>query len=165
MPHSRSTDMPRLAAVRLQSKAAAGGIAGMLAGLVYLLAQSTASGLIRHESLLAPLHRISAMLLGPEATSIDATSSFNAVAMGLLIHLPLSLWYGRLIAAAIDRLRGSAAIAASALLGIAIYFVNYHLIAPAAFPWFHGGAVTLVDHALFGALVGVFHAQLSRSAD
>ena len=41
-----------------------------------------------------------------------------------------------------------------ALLGIALYGLNFELLAPIAFPWFASSVrfVTIVDHALFGAL-------------
>jgi len=42
--------------------------------------------------------------------------------------------------------------------------LNFHVIAPLAFPWFEGSLqlVTVVDHALFGGIAGAVCALLSR---
>jgi type IV secretory pathway VirB2 component (pilin) len=162
MPQVHAGGPSTTARFRFRSKEAAAGVSSLLAGTAYLLAQLLASGAVRDEGFLAPLQRIAAMLLGPDAALRPGEVSVAVVVMGTLIHFPLALIFGRLIAGLVDRFSGWKAIGCGLLMGIALYGLNFWIIAPSAFPWFRvsGGTITLVDHALFGALVSALYVQL-----
>jgi hypothetical protein len=155
---------PMIESWKPRSNAAAGALAGLLAGIAYLSAQMLASAVVRDEAAVAPLLRISAILLGPDAALPTAELDFVNVSMALFIQVPLAIAYGRLIAAIIRRfdLLMLQAVAAGMLTGIGLYVVNYWFIVPAAFPWFdvHGGVLTLAYHALFGMLTGYLYCRL-----
>jgi hypothetical protein len=150
--------------VRHFNDAVAAGLAGLIAGTVYLLAQTTFTLFIGLQSASEPIQRIAAILLGPDAAPPPAELSLTIVGMALLIHLPLAFVYGRLIGRLVRDVRPFAAVAIGAAFGLAMYGLNFELIAPKAFSWFEAsrGAITLFDHALFGAVAAAAFVLLRR---
>ena len=138
---------------RLEDGSAAGW-AGVIAGAVYLSAQMTMVTVVRQDSPWVPLQRISALLLGPDVFPPPPQISLSIAGFALLIHFTLSFMYGRLIARVVRRVRPALGWMAGAGCGLAIYLVDFHVIAPLLFRWFEDsqGAVTLFDHLLFRAL-------------
>jgi aromatic ring-cleaving dioxygenase len=57
-----------------------------------------------------------------------------------------------------------AAIVAGAVFGIAVYFVNFYGFT-ALFPWFAmaRGAISIVAHAMFGAVAGGVYQAIAKS--
>ena len=162
-----STNRPE---IREGANVWAGLIAGLVAGAAYLTAQMCFAATVYGGGGWEPLQRISAMLLGDDVVPPPSEISLTIAGIGLLIHLPLSAIYGRVIAAfvrfqstAVAALRGGA-------LGLLIFAVNFWLVAPIAFPWFveSRNALTAIDHALFGAVAAVcyvrLHSYFSRDA-
>lgn len=143
---------------------AAGSIGGLVAGVVYLLVQLTVSAVAPETDTFAPLYRKAAMLLGGDAATGTTTS--GAFGIATLIHFALAVMFGQLI----ERLaRGrslSATLAIGAATGVGLYLVNFHVIAPSAFPWFAeaSGLFTAVNHAIFGALAAGVATTLSAGA-
>lgn len=163
MPQARqtgSTFMPMN--LRRLDEFAAAGWSGIAAGTVYLAAQMTFTLLIRGDSAWVPLQRISALLLGPDAVPPPADMSLTIAGMALLIHFALAFVYGRCIGRIVSRMPWWPAVLAGAAFGLAIYVLNFELIAPVMFPWFDAsrGAVTLFDHALFGAVAAALCVSL-----
>jgi hypothetical protein len=146
------------------SDAAIGVMAGLAAGGAYLVAQvlfALAAGGTGSE----PLQRIAAILMGPDAAPPPAQWSATAVGMALIIHLPLSMVYGRiveLLVRPLDRLQVAAL--AGAVVGAVIYVLHRWFIAPSLFPWFDQSrtAVTAVDHVLFGVIAAAVAFALHR---
>jgi hypothetical protein len=138
--------------------AGANAVAGMVAGAAYLAAQMTFSAALGLDGPWAPLQRIGAMLLGPDAAPPGRVEAV-AVVIALFIHLPLSALYGRVIGAGSGLLARDTAGAAAlgALLGLLVFGLDFYVIAPSAFPWFLEvrNAATACDHAIFGALCAV----------
>ena len=100
---------------------AAGGVAGLIAGLAYIAAQMVFSTILRLDGPLAPLQRIAAILLGPDALPPGHVPVVE-LTMGMLIHLPLSLVFGFVIA---DRVRGFGANSGAllgAIAGLLLFF-------------------------------------------
>jgi hypothetical protein len=62
------------------------------------------------------------------------------------------------------RLKGSMDLLIGAAFGLALYFVNFYVVAPAAFPWFVEARnwVGLAGHLIFGVVLGVAYAALRR---
>lgn len=57
-----------------------------------------------------------------------------------------------------------AAVMIGAVLGLAIYIVNFYLIAPLAFPWFEMGRnwIGAFSHVMFGAVIGLAYVTLRK---
>lgn len=146
-----------------QPSALVGVPAGFVAGMAYLAAQSfvaIAAGGTGSE----PFQRIAAILLGPDAVS-PSVWTMRAVGMALLIHLALSVVYGRIfdvLVMRVTRLGWGALLGGAG--GAALFVVNRLLIAPHVFPWFDASstAQTAADHVLFGVVAGVLCVTLRR---
>lgn len=162
--NTRRPDVLPVVAARVGlGEGAAAGVAGLIAGLAYLGAQMGFSALLGLGGALASLQRIAAILLGPDALAPHPAST--DLAMGLLIHLPLSLVAGCFIGH-MARGRGAPASAAiGAAIGLAFYGLAFYLIAPSAFPWFVDvrNAATAADHVMFGAIAGYLSIALQRT--
>jgi type IV secretory pathway VirB2 component (pilin) len=141
----------------------AGVLAGLVAGAAYILAQMLFSSLLGSNGVFAPLQRIAAMLLGPDAAPPGHALGIE-VTMGLLIHAPLSLVAGLVIS---HWVRGKS-INSAALLGSAaglfFFVIAFFVVAPSAFPWFLDvrNPATAFDHLIFGAIAGSMAASLQR---
>jgi hypothetical protein len=135
-------------------EAVAGVVGGLVAGTAYLLAQVSFTAAVRAGSAAEPLQRIAAMLMGPDAAPPPAEFTFTVFGMALIIHFTLAMSFGRLVSAVTWRLRPGRGLLAGAVVGLALYALNFGLIAPAAFPWFGESIrwVTVVDHLLFGGI-------------
>jgi hypothetical protein len=136
------------------SQPVAGVIGGCVAGAAYLLAQIASSAALRPAGAAEPLQRIAAILMGPDSAPPAGELTFTVVGMALIIHFGLSMSLGRVVSTLVWPRRMGTGILVGALVGLALYALNFGLIAPAAFPWFADSLRwwTMVDHALFGAV-------------
>jgi hypothetical protein len=143
--------------------AAAGEIAGAIAGATYLLVQMS----IARGAAVAPLQRIAAMVLGPEAALPPAQAGLPVLALALVLHFALAVVYGRFVCTLVWQRRVASALLLGAASGVALYGLNFELLAPTAFPWFAAATrlATLADHALFGALAAAVCLLLRRRTD
>jgi len=127
-----------------------GGIAAgtMFAGIEIWSATSN------HLPVRAPFLAISTIVLGDSALT---TGQAN-VAIGLLVHTGISIFYGMLFGLFTPRLRtnGTVALAGLAYGGL-IYLIDLQLIAPIWFPLFTSGdqSFSLLVHLLYGMVVGI----------
>lgn len=142
----------------------AGVIAGLAAALAYLLAQMLFAATVQGGEFWAPLQRISAILLGPNAVDPHEALNIQVAGMALLIHFALGAVYGRVIDFAVRGRESITAIAVGAGVGLAIYVVNYWVLTPIAFAWFgqNRGATTLIDHLMFGVVAAAVYVPLRR---
>lgn len=149
-----SQQAPARAEVSGLSLPVAGVISGVVAGAAYLAAQVSFTGLVHPGGSVEPLQRIAAILLGPDAAPPPAEMNFTILGMAFLIHFALAMVYGRLLAEVVGRRSLVPALGIGAGLGLALFGLNFELIAPSAFPWFADTvrATTLLDHVLFGAI-------------
>jgi hypothetical protein len=131
----------------------AGVLAGLVAGTAYLVAQLTLAGL-PHGIGPAPLQRIAAILMGPDVAPPPAEWEVTVIGMALLIHFGLAIVFGRFVSQLVWKRSLAAAIAIGCAVGVALFLVDFELLAPSAFPWFDASprAVTLIDHLLFGGI-------------
>jgi hypothetical protein len=134
------------------SRPVAGFLAGMIGGAAYLVAQVAFTALAGG-SAAAPLQRIAAILMGPDAAA-PAELNFTVFGMALIIHFGLSIVYGQVICSLVWGRRASAGIVIGAACGLALFALNFGGLAPLTFPWFAESIrlVTVVDHVLFGAV-------------
>lgn len=97
-----------------------------------------------------------------------ATFDFAIVMVAMLVHFALSVGYGLLLGWIVHRMGMGMALLTGAGFGlIAVYLVNFHLIAPAVFPWFTMAQnwVSVLSHVVFGTVIaGVYVAYRDRQA-
>jgi uncharacterized membrane protein YagU involved in acid resistance len=140
--------------------------AGVLAGVVFALFEMVASALLMGPAaFFMPLRMIGAIVLGPQA--LDPTYSLAAAAVaGVLVHMVLSIAFAFAFAAVASPLSTTSALVAGGIgFGVALWLINFYLIAPlAGWTWFPERAnpvVQFLAHAFFfGAPVGWY---LSRA--
>lgn len=132
-------------------------VAGIIGGAVFVVAEMLLVMLIG-QSPWAPPHMIAAMVLGTgvlPGPGNPPTFDPGILSAALIVHFILSIAYGLLIGAVVQRtsMRSyTRALVEGAAIGLAIYLVNFYLIASFAFQWFAMARnwVTLVTHILFG---------------
>jgi len=143
----------------------AGLIAGLIAGVVELI---VLAGLAVGQgvSVWVPVRMTAAIVLGPAALTPADTFDARATVIAFILHFGLSLAYGVVIVALIRRLERMPALAVGVAFGIAVWLVNYFVLAPSFFPWLiasRGAVQTPFVHAIFGvAAVGVYMAIAAR---
>lgn len=151
MQHANTTGAGEAAGI---SEPVAGVVGGVVAGVAYLLAQVSSSAAVRPGTAAEPLQRIAAMLMGPDTAPPPSELTFTVFGMALIIHFGLSMTFGRVVSVLVCGRPTGTGILLGALVGLALYAVNFGIIAPVAFPWFADSLRwwTMVDHALFGAV-------------
>jgi hypothetical protein len=141
---------------------------GVIAGIVFFVAEVLLVWLAMGMSPWAPPRMIGAMLLGKEVLPPPADFSMPVMAAAIAVHLPLSVAYGLILGWIVHRLDMGAALLAGAAFGlIAIYLVNFYLIAPLLFPWFVEARnwISIAAHILFGLVAaGAYVAIRQREA-
>jgi ABC-type sulfate transport system permease subunit len=136
----------------------AGVWAGVIAGLVFLMLEMVLVWMAQGQSPFGPPHMIAAMVLGKEVLPPpDTWAPFDLkiVMTAMMIHFPVSIAYGLLGAWLVHRFDWAGGLMIGAALGLAIYIVNFYMIAPVAFPWFEMGRnwVGAFSHLMFGAVL------------
>lgn len=137
-----------------------GAIAGIVAGLVFAAFEMIASAVMMGAAALwMPLRMIGAILLGKAALDPGYSLIIAGVA-GVAVHLVLAAIYGSLFAALLGGLRsGVAIIGLATVYGVALWLLNFYVIAPRAFPWFADAdpVIQFVAHAFFfGSVLGLY---------
>ena len=143
----------------------AGLLAGLVAGaveLIVLLGLVIGQGI----SIWVPVRMTAAIVLGQGVLPPPETFNGGAAGVALTIHFGLSAVYGVVIALLIRSLDRMPALAVGVAFGIAVWLVNYFVLAPSFFPWLiasRGAVQTPFVHAIFGvAAVGVYLAIAAR---
>lgn len=135
-----------------------GAIGGVLAGIVFAMFEMIMSAIMMGgEAFFMPLRMIGAIVLGPGA--LDPTYSLWAAGLaGLIVHVVLAVIYGGIFALIFGGLRSANLdIGVGAAYGLALWLINFYMIAPQAFPWFTEAnpVVQVVAHTFFfGAVLG-----------
>jgi uncharacterized membrane protein YagU involved in acid resistance len=130
----------------------AGLWAGLIAGVIDELLLWTLM-LMQGMSPLAGAPMGAAVLLGPGV--LQAPPTAGIVAASLLVHFALSILYGLMIAALVGPASRGSGLLLGLAFGLVIWFVNYFVIAPAAFPWFvplRSSPMSPFLHAAFGVI-------------
>ena len=141
--------------------------AGVIAGVVFMVLEMAMVRLVMGESPWAPPHMIAAMALGKDVLpppDTYAPFSMKIMTTAMLIHMALSVAYGLAVGWLVHRFDWAGGLLIGVLFGIAIYIVNFYLIAPVLFPWFQMAQnwVSLVAHAVFGAAAGMSYMALRK---
>ena len=135
-----------------------GSIAGLVAGLVFLVATmgyATTKGL----PAVAPMIDISTIFHGQDRPVPNPDN----VVVGLVLHLTLSVAYGVVFAVLVSMLprRALIVLAAGVLYGLLLYVVNFQIFGRTLFPWFTNPegpdqGFEVFIHAVFGLLLAPF---------
>lgn len=140
-------------------------LGGLIGGAVFVIAEMLMVVLI-DESPFAPPRMIAAMLLGPDVLPPPADFDIGILMAAMVIHLPLSALYGVIFAAIVRRMDHARALLTGAVLGLAIYLINFYGIASFIFEWFAMARnwVSLTTHVLFGLATVWAYLTLARAA-
>ena len=138
-------------------------IAGLLAGVLALALRVLLWLLVTGGSFWAPFYQSAAIFLGPESLAPVDAPQMGIVAVGVLVHMALSLVYALLLAFIIHRWGLIVGILGGALFGLAIYVINYYTFTY-LFPWFFPlrSWLVLATHVFFGATAGGIYEALER---
>jgi hypothetical protein len=138
-----------------------GLIGGAIAGIIFALAEMVGSVLMGMP-FLAPFQAFASLALGIPPMDIQMGT---AIPVGTIAHMLLSMIYGVAFAFAVQNialLRTSlpATIIAATLFGIALWFVNFNILAvPIGRPWFAEAPAIpqFIYHAIFfGPPLGIY---------
>lgn len=145
----------------------AGAWAGVIAGLVFLMLEMILVWMALGQSPWGPPHMMAAMVLGKDVLPPMGTwapMDLKIVMIAMVIHFPLSIAYGLIGAWLMHRLDWAGGLMVGAGLGLAIYIVNFYVIAPMAFPWFEMGRnwIGAFSHIMFGAVLGAAYIGLRK---
>jgi hypothetical protein len=137
-----------------------GAVAGVVAGIVFAAFEMLASAfMMGPEAFFMPLRMIGAIALGPEALE-PGYSLLTAGVAGVVVHMILAVIYGLIFGAIATMLQGPGAfIGLGSLFGLALWLVNFYVIAPTTFPWFLDAnpVVQFIAHTFFfGAVLGLW---------
>lgn len=139
--------------------------AGVIAGAVFMMMEMVLVWMVMGMSPWAPPRMMAAMVLGKQVLPPPADFSFVVMTVAMMIHIPLSIVYGLILASAVHRLQMGAAVLAGMVFGVMLYLVNFYLVATLLFPWFTEARnwISVVSHVVFGVvLAGVYVAMRRR---
>lgn len=138
--------------------------AGVIAGIVFLVVEMLMVMIFMGQSPWGPPRMMAAMVLGKDVLPPPADFDFGIVMTAMMVHFPLSIVYGLAAGWIVHRLKGTNVLLIGGVFGLAVYFVNFYLIAPAAFPWFMEARnwVGVVAHLIYGLVLGVAYAGMRR---
>jgi hypothetical protein len=130
--------------------------AGVIAAIIFMAVQMLMAITVMGQSPWVPPRMIAAMAMGREVLPPPATFDIGIMMSAMMIHFPLSIVYGLLLGWIVHRLSGINAFSAGGIFGLAIYFINFYLIAPIMFPWFAEmqNGVSVTSHVIYGATLG-----------
>lgn len=142
--------------------------AGLIAGLVFVMLEMGLVWMVQGESPWAPPHMIAAIALGKDILPAPGTwAPFDATVLitAMVIHLLLSAALGVLGAPVLRGASIARALVLGAVFGLAIYAVNFYLIAPFAFPWFVMARnwISAFSHIMFGVVFGLAYVGLRKT--
>ncbi len=146
----------------------AGALAGLIAGVVFLMLEMALVWMVQGMSPWGPPYMMAAMVLGADvlpAMGTWAPFDLKIVMIAMMIHFPMALILGLLGAWLIHRFELAVAVMIGAAFGLAIYLVNFYIVAPMFFPWFEMGRnwIGAFSHIMFGAVIAVSYIALRKS--
>ncbi len=137
--------------------------AGLLAGGLTLLLRMILWSTVTGGSPWTPFHHSAAILLGQEVFTPTSPPEFGILAVGMLVHMGLSLFYTIVLAFIIHRWGLVVGIVGGALFGLAVYVINYYSLT-LFYPWYSPlrSWLVLAFHVFFGATAGGLYEGLER---
>jgi len=158
MPYWISDHVRRPELVDLGERTSRGATAGLVSGLVFLIATM---GYVTTKGLpaVAPMIDISTIFHGQD----EPVPSPDNVVVGLVTHLTLAAAFGivfALLASVLPR-RAGILLATGVVYGLLLYVVNFQILGRTLFPWFTNPSgpdqgFEVFIHAVFGLLLVPF---------
>ncbi len=144
-----------------------GAIGGLLAGILFALFEMVmATVQMGGEAFFMPLRMIGGIALGSQALEPSSTSLLEAGGAGIIVHMVLSVIFGASVAAVaglVAPIRSSAValVVWTSLAGLALWLVNFYVIAPiGGWRWFPEATDPLIQFIahtfVFGSLLGLY---------
>ena len=131
--------------------------AAAAAGIVFMMLEMAMVMLVQGESPWAPPRMIAAIGMGEGVLPPPATFDAGIMAVAMAIHFALAIVLAVILAWGISRfgLGTAASVVGGAVFGLAVYYINFYGFT-ALFPWFAmaRGAISIIAHAVFGAILG-----------
>jgi hypothetical protein len=142
----------------LDARVTRGAVGGVVAGLVFLLA-NMAFATSEDMPAVAPLLDISTIFNLQDQPVVSPEN----IVIGLVTHLALSALFGMGFAVIVPVLRGPRAVVLGAVaFGVALYVINFQILGRLFFEWFQEGPNQLFElfiHAVYGLLLVPFFAS------
>jgi len=139
--------------------------AGLIAGIVFMIAEMLMVMAFEGQSPWAPPRMIAAMVLGQGVLPPPADFDLKIVMAAMGVHFPLAVVYGLLLGWIVHRVGAGVALLIGVAFGLAIYLINFYPIAAAAFPWFAmaRGWIGVASHILFGVVAAAAYVKLREA--
>lgn len=140
---------------------------GIIAGAVFMMMQMLLVMMVQGQSPWAPPRMIAAMVLGQDVLPPPADFELKIMMTAIMIRFPLSIMLGLFTGWVVHRMTTPRAVIAGGAIGLAVYVVNFYLVAPAVFPWFAQaqGWVSAMNHIIFGMVLGGTYAALRNPSE
>ena len=143
--------------------------AGVIAGIVFMMLEMALVGTVGGGSPWAPPRMIAAMGMGEGALPPPPSFDAGIVAVGMAIHMILSILLAIVLGWMISHWRMNllTAIVAGTVFGLVVYFVDFYIMT-AVFPWFAmaRGTISIFAHAVFGLVLGwTYHAIAKQTSE
>jgi hypothetical protein len=137
--------------------------AGLVGGAVFLAIELIFLPVANHLPADWILRLVASLAAGPITMSWPAGQTGALIVNTLAAHAALSVAYAILLCRMEDEVSPAGSVAIGALMGFAIYLVNFYLLSP-IFPWFASarGVVTIVAHLAYGVTTALTHRGLRR---
>lgn len=163
---ARTATAPHGAYKQLDWKA--GIWAGLIAGLIFVVLEMLMVWLFMGESPWGPPRMIAAMALGQDVLPPPATFEIGMMMAAMMVHFVLAIVYGLIVGWIVHKMdRLDVALSIGAGFGLAIYLINFYLIAPVLFPWFAMARnwISIFNHVLFGIVTAGTYMALRHKAE
>lgn len=142
----------------LDTRLTRGAVGGLVAGLVFLLA-NMAYATSQDLPAVAPMLDISTIFNVQDKPVVSPEN----IVVGLVTHLTLSALFGMGFALIVPALHGPRAVVLGAVaFGVALYVINFQILGRLIFEWFQEGPNQLFElfiHAVYGLLLVPFFAS------
>lgn len=127
-------------------------LAGVTAGAIFIVGEMLLVWLVGGGSPWGPPRMIAAIAMGRDVLPPPGDFAPVPVTVAMVVHFALSVLYGLATGWPVNRLGTGAALAVGLVVGLVLCGVNFHLVAPAPFPWFVGAQnrISVLMHAVFG---------------
>lgn len=134
-------------------------IAGLVAGVVFLLVQMLGQAMVLGGSAWIFPRYVAAIVMGEQVLLGDL--SIATIVVGLLLHFVLAVIFGLILAAIIHEWTLPVGVVVGALFGLALYAINYYTMTR-FFNWFYPVYhwLDISAHVLYGLTAGAIYELL-----
>lgn len=141
--------------------------AGIISGAVFMMLEMFMVWAFLGMSPWAPPRMIAAMVMGREVLPPPATFAFGIMMAAMVVHFVFAVLFALPVAWLAKRFDMGTAALIGAAAGLALYLLNFHLIAGAlgVFPWFTNAQnwVSVFAHIVFGLVAALAYKGLARA--